>query len=273
MDMVGLLKFLLTKSEHFYYSQERGCLIKTGKVVLLKLPKVIAHRGAPWVAPENTLSSLKRAKELGAQWTEFDVRLTQDDQAIIFHDDKLNRTTNGKGLVIRMPYVKMAQLDAGSWFDSQFQGERIPLLSQYLQTAAQLKLGINVELKGTDAPPEKLAKLVAENLQQYWSLALPPPLLSSFSVTNLHAMRALGKEYLLGFLMDEWSDQWQTIAAELNCVSVHVNQRKLTLERVKSIKQKNYLVLAYTVDDKKRAEELFSWGVDSVFSNNPQLLL
>jgi glycerophosphoryl diester phosphodiesterase len=239
----------------------------------LQLPKVIAHRGAPQVAPENTLASLRQAKTLGAQWTEFDVRLTQDNQAIIFHDDELNRTTNGTGFVVKTSFAAISQLDAGNWFNPKFRNERIPTLAQYLQTAAQLKLGINVELKGTDFPPAILAKQVADSLQQYWQPTLPTPLLSSLSVTNLHAMRALGADYLLGYIMDEWSDQWQMILKELNCVSLHVNHEELTPERIKLIKQKKYLLLAYTINDKALAEKLFSLGVDAVFSDNPQLLL
>lgn len=239
----------------------------------LQLPKVIAHRGAPQVAPENTLASLRQAKALGAQWTEFDVRLTQDHQAVIFHDDELIRTTNGTGFLAHTPLATVMQLDAGHWFNAKFHNERVPTLAQYLQTAAELKLGINVELKGTDFPPAILAKQVADHLQQQWSASLPTPLLSSLSVTNLHAMRALGSDYLLGYIMDEWIDQWEMILKELGCISLHVNYEQLTPERINGVKEKNYLLLAYTINDKLLAEKLFSLGVDAVFSDNPQLLL
>lgn len=239
----------------------------------LSLPRIIAHRGAPQIAPENTLISLRQAKTLGAQWTEFDVRLTKDHQAIVFHDDDLKRTTNGgEHLLADTLYSVIAQLDAGSWFNPKFHHETVPTLAQYLRTAAELKLGINVELKGTDFLPSILAKQVAEHLQQYWHDSLPTPLISSLSVTHLHAMRALGKDYLLGYIMDEWSEQWTMILKELACISLHVNYEQLTTERIQAVKNENYLLLAYTVNDKKLAEHLFSLGIDAIFSDNPQLL-
>lgn len=238
----------------------------------LKLPRIIAHRGAPQVAPENTLASLRQAKAMGAQWTEFDVRLTQDHQSVIFHDDELHRTTNGTGFLAETHYSVLSQLDAGSWFSSKFQGERVPTLAQYLQTAASLGLGINVELKGTDFSPALLAKAVAEGLKKEWSSDLPTPLLSSLSLGNLEAMRALGSDYLLGYVMDEWTPEWESILKSLNGISLHVNYQQLTPEKAKAVKDKNYLLLAYTVNDKRVANDLFSMGVDAIFTDNPQLL-
>ena len=236
------------------------------------LPKIIAHRGAPQCAPENTLASLRQAKILGAQWVEFDVRLTSDCQAVIFHDDELNRTTNGGAcLLADTPYSVIAQLDAGSWFNAQFQNERVPTLGQYLQAAATLKLGINIELKGTDFLSTALVKQVAAGLQQYWKTSLPTPLISSFSVIHLQAMRAESSDYLLGYIVDEWIEHWPIILQELACISLHVNYEQLTPERIQAVKNKNYRLLAYTVNDKQLAERLFSWGVDAVFSDNPQL--
>jgi glycerophosphoryl diester phosphodiesterase len=239
---------------------------------LLKLPKIIAHRGAPELAPENTLASLRQAKALGAQWTEFDVRLTKDHQAVIFHDDDFGRTTNGKGFLFETTAKQVATLDAGSWFGANFVHERVPTLAEYLQTAVQLHLGINVELKGTDFSSALLAKQVAAHLATYWRDDLPTPLISSLAFTNLQAMRALGPHYLLGYITDIWVDNWQSILQSLNCISLHVNYEELTPARIQAVKQNNYLLLAYTVNDKKLAEQLFAQGVDAVFSNNPRLL-
>src|SRR5476651_1884741 len=95
--------------------------------------KLIAHRGASAVAPENTLIALEKAHELGAAWIEADVRLTLDNEVIIFHDDTLNRCTNGRGLVRKTPYSVIAGLDAGSWFSPAYAGEKVSTLDQWLQ--------------------------------------------------------------------------------------------------------------------------------------------
>ncbi len=237
----------------------------------LRLPKIIAHRGAPRVAPENTLASLRAAKELGAEWVEFDVCLTQDQKAIIFHDEKLNRTTNGKGLVSETPFSKIATLDAGSWFDAKFAGEHVPTFTQYVQTAASLDLGMNVELKGKKATSHVLAERVIEVLKTDWPTRLPAPLISSGSLDCLHAVRRISDSYALGVIMDEWQPDWLSILQSVGAASVHVNHKQLTAERIKFVKKESYLLLAYTINEANLARRLFSQGVDAVFSDEPRL--
>src|SRR5574337_1778321 len=117
----------------------------------LRIPQLIAHRGAPRVAPENTLSSIREAKKLGANWVEFDVRLTKDGELICFHDNTLERTTNGTGYVYDYTFSALKQLDAGSWFSPDFRGEEIPTFSQMASLVMELGLGMNIEIK-PDAP-------------------------------------------------------------------------------------------------------------------------
>src|ERR1700730_3386827 len=104
----------------------------------MQLPRVIGHRGACRYAPENTLASLYKAKQLGATWVEVDAMLTADDTVILMHDERVDRTTNGHGLVSAMSYAQIAQLDAGCWFAADFAGERVPTLLEFLHEAAQL---------------------------------------------------------------------------------------------------------------------------------------
>ena len=79
----------------------------------LKLPIIIGHRGAAAYAPENTLDSIKTASDMGAKWVELDVKLTKDSVPIIFHDDNLDRTTNGHGPVAAASYADISNLEAG----------------------------------------------------------------------------------------------------------------------------------------------------------------
>src|ERR1700683_1095896 len=96
----------------------------------LHIPKVIGHRGAALRAPENTLAGFRKAAELGCTWVEFDVRLSLEDRPIIFHDDTLERTTEGTGPVGATTLVDLLSLDAGSFFDFAYRGERIPTLDE-----------------------------------------------------------------------------------------------------------------------------------------------
>src|SRR5215831_19104247 len=78
-------------------------------------PRILAHRGGGTLAPENTLAGLRTAAALGCEGVEFDVKLTRDDVPILMHDDTLDRTTNGSGLVARSDWATLRELDAGSW--------------------------------------------------------------------------------------------------------------------------------------------------------------
>ena len=108
---------------------------------------IIAHRGASSVAPENTLASFQRAIYFGADYFELDVRLSKDDSLIVIHDDSLQRTTNGEGAVADFSYAELKQLDAGSWFDAKFAGEKLPTLKEALRAAKKNDIKVCIEIK------------------------------------------------------------------------------------------------------------------------------
>lgn len=237
-----------------------------------QLPKLIAHRGASAHAPENTISALRKAAELGATWVEFDVMLDSRRQPIIFHDSRLNRTTNGRGFVSRMPYSVIRQLDAGSWFNHGFEGENVPTLEEWLQECSRLNLGINIELKESKGRANYLVDAVLTHLSRFWKAGSIAPIISSTSVDCLAAVHQRESHYLLGHIRDRWTNHWEKVLTRLDCVSLHINHKELNEERVRQVKEKNYLLLAYTVNDRHRANELFDMGVDAVFTDDPLLL-
>lgn len=239
----------------------------------LELPKVIAHRGASAYAPENTLASFKKASEIGASWVEFDVKLTSDDQVIIFHDDTLDRTTDGEGLVVDHSLKAIQELDAGLWFANEFIQESVPTLVETIDVLSDLGLGANVEIKPNPGQEKKTSILTYQLLENKWPKQLPPLLFSSFSRESLLAIRALSDEAQLGLLLADWPNDWIEFAQKLNCISIHVYREILTKEKAECIKQNGFYLLAYTVDNPLCANELFQWGVDSIFSNIPDLFV
>src|SRR5271170_3859449 len=98
----------------------------------MKIPWVIAHRGASGYAPENTLAAFQRAVELGAGFIETDLHLTRDARFVAIHDSTLERTTGGRGGVQDFTLAELRELDAGLWFDRQFSGQRIPTIEDVL---------------------------------------------------------------------------------------------------------------------------------------------
>ena len=126
---------------------------------LIVLPKVMGHRGAAGLAPENTLSSIRKAAEVGVSWIEFDVKLTADNMPVIFHDDSLNRTAGRDGLMAETSADEALRLDAGSWFSMDFAGERVPSLFATLDLAQDACREI-----GRGTIPEKLRKRLWEGI-------------------------------------------------------------------------------------------------------------
>lgn len=233
------------------------------------LSSIIAHRGASALAPENTLAAFQKAYEIGAKWVEFDVMLAACGEAVVIHDETLDRTTNGRGNVCDYPYSYLQTLDAGSWFNPIFSGEKIPTLTEVIKLLHHLKLAANIEIKPVLGCEEDTVKKVLQVIESYWQKDMKPPLISSFSWTVLEYVRKYSHTHFLAYLMHEWQMDWKKSCDELNCISVHVNHNILNQMRINEIKATNRFVLSYTVDDLQMARQLFEWGVDALFSNCP----
>jgi glycerophosphoryl diester phosphodiesterase len=108
--------------------------------------QIVAHRGASAERPENTIASARRAIEAGATAIEVDVRTTRDAHLVLSHDATLDRMTNGKGPITEKTLAEIQQLDAGSKFDPQYAGERVPTLGQMLE-ACRGKIDVLLDLK------------------------------------------------------------------------------------------------------------------------------
>ena len=231
------------------------------------LSKIIAHRGASALAPENTLAAFRKAAEMGARWVEFDVMLAASGEVVVIHDEMLERTTNGIGLVSECSYSYLQTLDAGSWFNAAFAGEKIPTLVQVLELLCDLDLMANVEIKPASGCEDETVQQVLKVIDENWPADKKPLLVSSFSEKVLECVRKYSSTQPLGFLMDEWQDEWQKKCDALDCISVHLNKKIVTHSRVEAIHATNRLLLSYTVDDPLLAKQFFAWNVDAVFSN------
>src|SRR5258708_34364347 len=108
---------------------------------------VIAHRGASGNAPENTLEAFKKAVAMGATFIETDLQLARDAHCVAIRDATVNRTTNGQRAVHDMKLAELRRLDAGSWFGSEFAGERIPTLEEILEFSKKNDAVFYLEMK------------------------------------------------------------------------------------------------------------------------------
>ncbi len=245
-------------------------LEQAGPAVIL--PLVIGHRGAAAGAPENTLAGLRMAKLLGCRWVEFDVRLTADGRPILLHDDRIRRTTDGRGKAGALSLAVIRRHDAGSWFGPSFAGERVPTLEEAIALLAELSLGANVELKAARGREAETGTVVADLLAGLWPAELPAPIISSFRREALAGARARAPGIARGMLFRSVPKNWRAIAERFGCTTIHADHQRLRPALVAEIRGAGYPLLAYTVNDPDRANNLFSWGVTTVFSDVPARL-
>tara|TARA_B100001750_G_scaffold13286_1_gene9513 strand:+ start:745 stop:1494 length:750 start_codon:yes stop_codon:yes gene_type:complete len=241
---------------------------------MIKLPQIIGHRGACAYAPENTLASIQSAADMGIEWVELDVKLTADDVPIIFHDDNLIRITDHDALVKDVPYSAIKELDAGSWFADSFVDEKIPTLEEAVELIIELGLGLNLEIKPCAGREVETAQIALDYLARIWD-DHDKIIISSFNEVSLEtAADMLAGDWALAYLIDDIPEKWKDIAQHLNVQTININGNRDDLERefIEEIIDEGYGVLAYTINNPVRARELISWGVDGVFTDEPDVI-
>jgi glycerophosphoryl diester phosphodiesterase len=232
--------------------------------------RLIAHRGASGLAPENTLASFRLALELGAEAVEFDVHQAADKELVVIHDESLRRTAGRPEQIRDLSWQELCRFDVGSWFDRRFAAERIPRLGEVMDLVGK-RAEVHLELKRGSAYYPGIEGRVVEFLRR--RRTLQTCVVSSFDHQALRAVRALEPKARLGYLLDDapietvWED-----AKELAVESLHMSLRQVTAARVAGGHRRRLQVLVYTVDEPAEARRLRKMGVDGVFTNFPRLL-
>lgn len=230
-------------------------------------PLVLGHRGARREAPENTLPAFRRALEMGADGVELDARLSADGQVIVFHDDRLERTTDGRGAVACASWDELRCLDAGSHFSPTFAGTRICTLAEALEVLQPARL-VNIELKG----PDEDTGLERRVLEVVRRAGLEGRVVfSSFVVEHLRRLRALDGGAALAWLYN-WP--WQTeaalaLAGEVELWGLHPAVRAVRAGLVCRAHQRGLRVLPWTVNAEATVRRLARWGADGVITDRP----
>ena len=217
----------------------------------------IGHRGASGHEPENTLRAIRRARELGAHGIEVDVRFI-DGELIVFHDDRLERTTNGKGRLAWQRFEFLRTLDAGK-------GERIPTLREVFETVDR-RAFINVELKGRRTA-EPVQRLIREFLDERgWS---PEHfLVSSFHRRELRVIT--DPRIRIGLLLTKPTLLYHVSARRVRAWSVHPAVRFTTAKFVAHAHRRGFKVIPYPANQPATIARLRAIGADGVFTDFPE---
>ncbi len=236
----------------------------------LKLPTVIGHRGAAAYAPENTIEGIRTAAEIGTKWVELDVKLTRDSVPVIFHDDTLERTTNGFGNVADTNFEDIRELEAGLWFSEGFAGVIVPTLEEVMEVLIEHDLGVNFEIKPCPGREIETAEVMLDVLSRSWD-NLDNILISSFQHVSLETAFDMVPDMPRGLLLDdEWPENWKDLADYLEVSTINFNGNRCTQEQVEELVELQKPVLAYTINDTQRAKILRQWGVDGFFTDDPE---
>lgn len=241
---------------------------------------VIAHRGASAYAPENTMVAFKKAMEMGAEIIELDVHLSKDKELIVIHDESLERTTNGNGLVRDFTLEELQKLDAGTWYGDDFANEALPTLEEVLKMVNG-QCTLLIEIKGAkdyfyDGLSEKLMDLIQQYEAQNWCIV------QSFEPLYLEVIHGMDSNIELQYLIfTDFSpfnmylgtsvtmgDYQQSIYAAINPF-----YKSLTQGKIESIHQAGFKTFTYTVNEEEDMKKLIALGVDGIITDYPDKLI
>jgi glycerophosphoryl diester phosphodiesterase len=230
-------------------------------------PRLVAHRGAGKVAPENTLTAMRVGHAHGYRMVEFDVKLAADNVSFLLHDATLERTTSGHGRADALPWRDLSRLDAGGWHSAKYAGEPLPTLVSIARWARAHGVACNIEIKPTPGRERETGAAVALDAAALWRDADVPPLLSSFSEEALQAARdavpVLPRALLLETLPADWLDR----LARFDAVALVANHEALTADVARKARAAGYRVLCYTPNEAARIGELAGWNVDGIVTD------
>ena len=239
----------------------------------LSYPIIFAHRGTSAHAPENTLASFELALSQGADAIELDANLSADGEVVIIHDSTVDRTTDGHGRVAQLSLKELRSLDAGSFFSEKYRGEKIPRLEEVFETVGK-KMFINVELKNSASPRDPLVEKVCALVKKH-SME-KRIILSSFLTSDLKRAKRLLPEVPRGLLaLDGWMGAWAR-SFEFSFgdyAALHPYLTDVTKQQIVRVHRLKRRVHVWTVNKAEDMARLINWGVDGIYTDDPQLAL
>jgi glycerophosphoryl diester phosphodiesterase len=230
-------------------------------------PRLVAHRGAGKLAPENTLTAMRVGHAHGYRMVEFDVKLAADNVSFLLHDATLERTTSGRGRADALPWRELSRLDAGGWHSAKYAGEPLPTLAAIARWARAHGVLCNIEIKATPGREAETGAAVALDAATLWRDADVPPLLSSFAEASLASAREAVATLPRALLLDELPADWMDRLARLGCVAIDADHELLSPQIVDAARAAGYRVMCYTPNERDRIDELAGWGVDTLITD------
>lgn len=253
----------------------------------LPRPRVIAHQGGDGLWPGDTLYAFEKAVALGVDVLEMDAHITKDSQIVLMHDERVDRTTDGTGLIEDLTLGELKQLDAaykwsndGKSFSYRGQGIQVPALEELFQQFPQMHYVIEIKL--TENPIDKpLCALIRKyNMQDNVLIAsfhdqamrnfrtTCPEVATSASRGEVTTFVLLGKVFLSPFV----APHYQSIQPPYD-PKESKNIPIMTQRFIREAHAKNLKVEPWTVDDPAMMKQYIQWGVDGIITDRPDLMM
>ena len=236
------------------------------------LPKLIGHRGVKNLKPENTLESINAAFDLGLECVEIDVKVSQDNIPLLLHDDTLDRTTTGSGLVCGFTFDQINHLDAGYFFYKSKTDIKVPSLRNVLDLIKRKQKYLNIELK----PNKNYEELNVKNiLKEINRISHDKIYFSSFDLESCIILKEAAPTLKCGFLNDDFTkfniDETIDICKKYNFFSCGINLNLFSNSVVNQFVENEIQVTVYADNNisKVEAHNLWNNNVTSIFIDDP----
>lgn len=229
-----------------------------------------AHRGASMYYPENTMVAFEKAIEMGCTGIETDVQMTKDGVLVLIHDEYLDRTTDGIGLIKNYNYNELRKFDAGSFKDKVFSKCKIPSLEEFIDFVKNKNIKINFEIKNSvifykDIEEKLLLHIMKENIED-------KVIISSFNHGSLNKCKKLNNNINTGLLFEKRIKTIDGYLSPIKPDALHLPYKSLKEEIIKKAHKSNLKINVYTVDDVNYMKSLINMKVDGIITNCPDLL-
>jgi len=212
---------------------------------------VIAHRGASFLEPENTIKAIKMAVKMGADFVEVDVRKSKDNKLVIMHDEDIDRTTDGKGLVKDYMVSELKKFGAGK-------GERIPTLDEVIECVKD-RVGLVIEIKEPGTEGKILEKIDENELENV--------ILTSFYHKSIKNARKMSPSVDAGIIFTCQPVDVNHMASNASTNIIFPSYRYMNEDMVKKAHRNGILVYPWTIDNPEIFEKFVEMGVDGIVTN------
>ncbi|MBS4537091.1 glycerophosphodiester phosphodiesterase [Clostridium sp. D2Q-11] len=232
-------------------------------------PLIYAHRGASAYAPENTMAAFKKAIELNADGIEIDVQMSKDGHLIICHDEKVDRTTNGKGYIKDINLKDLKLLDAGFKFSSNFIGEKIPTLIELMELIKDNNMVLNIELKNNVIDYKGIEQKVIDTIKQY--NMENRIIISSFNHNSLYKVKDIDSTIKTGVLYSKKLKNPITYAKNIKADAIHPSYKRLNRFVIAKAKKENIEINTFTVNIRDYMKLLIDIKIDGIITDYPDI--